>query len=155
MFKLHLMAFAVLGTLAGLSSTTAQTPPDGKRPDLVRAPLEGTYTIVSGEKNGQAIPADHFKNSVVRITGDVMTGTDREKKEFFACTYVLLNKREPWSLDMKSTSPKEGIDAFGLVKKDGDSLTIIYSLPGGEKPTEFKTKDNQHLFVLKATQAGN
>ncbi len=110
--------------------------------------LEGGYTLVSGEKDGKAIPEERIKGGTVRFTGDKITGTDKDKKEFFAATYTLDTAKKPWVIQMKSTSPKEA-EATGLIKKEGDTITIIYALPGGEAPKEFKTGPKQHLFVLK------
>jgi uncharacterized protein (TIGR03067 family) len=127
--------------------------PEDKKPaeKAVAAPLEGGYTIVSGEKDGKPIPEAELKGSVLRITADKIVGTDKDRKEFFAATYTLDTKKEPWVIRMKSTAPKEA-EAVGLVKKDGDTVTLVYALPGAEAPKEFKTKDRQHLFVLKRTK---
>jgi uncharacterized protein (TIGR03067 family) len=114
--------------------------------------LEGGYTIVSGEKDGKPIPDERIKGSLVRFTADKIAGTDKDKKEFFLASYTLDSSKKPWVIQMKSTSPKVA-EATGLVKKEGDTLTIIYALPGAEAPKEFKTGPNQHLFVLKALKS--
>ena len=111
------------------------------------AKLEGTYTIVSGEEDGQPIPKDRIKGSVVKFTRDRITGTDKDKKEFFAATYTLDKSKSPWRIKMKSTTPKEA-EAVGLIEKKGDTVRLIYALPGAPEPTEFKTKKGQHLFEL-------
>jgi len=142
-----LLAFT--GLLSAARELPSALPEDknatGKPPP---APLAGGYTVVSGEKDGQVIPPERIRGSVVRFTENRITGTDKDKKEFFAATYTLDTSKKPWVIAMKSTSPKEA-EAGGLVKVDGDTLTIIYSLPGGAAPTDFKTKEKQHLFVLK------
>jgi len=149
-------AFSLVMMSGGFLVITDAKPPsrpaDDKKPaeKSAAAPLEGGYTIVSGEKDGKAIPEAELKGSVVRITADKIVGTDKDKKEFFAATYTLDTKKEPWVIRMKSTAPKEA-EAVGLVKKDGDAVMLIYSLPGAEAPKEFKTKARQHLFVLKRT----
>jgi uncharacterized protein (TIGR03067 family) len=114
------------------------------------AALEGGYTVVSGEMDGKAVPAADVKGSVVRFTGNQILGTDKDKKEFFSTTYTLDTSKKPWVIHMTSKQPKEE-RADGLIKKDGDTVTIVYALPGGAMPTEFKTKAKQHLFVLKST----
>ncbi len=43
----------------------------------------------------------------------------------------------------------EEVTAKGLIEKDGDTVKLIYALPGGEMPTEFKTKEKQLMFVMK------
>jgi len=124
---------------------------DKKDEKPATAALEGTYTIVSGEENGKATPEERIKGSVVRFTADRVVGTDKDRKEFFAAGYTLDSSKKPWVIKMKSTSPKES-EAVGLIKKEGDTLTLVYALPGGEMPKEFKTKDKQLMFVLKAAE---
>ena len=137
--------FAVLVSGTGLLPSGAAA-----EEDKALARLEGSYTIVSGEEGGTAVPAQHLKGSIVRITPTEIVSTDANKKEVFAATYKLDTKKKPWVINMKSTKPKEG-DATGLIKKDGDTVTVVYSLPGVPAPTEFKTKEKgQHLFVLKS-----
>ncbi len=144
MTKSMLTLLGVAGLAAG--AWAADPPADAK---AIAAPLEGGYTIVSGERDGKAIPEERIKGSVVRFTAAAITGTDKDKKEFFACTFTLDKDKSPWVIRMKSTAPKAGDEAVGLIKIEGDTLTLIYALPGGDAPTEFKTKDKQHLFVLK------
>lgn len=138
-----LLTFAVpFGAIALLSVATLAD-------DQKAAPkLDGGYTIVSGEKAGKAIPEGEIKGATVKFTGDRIIGTDKDMKEFFAASYMLDTSKTPWAIKMKSIAPKEA-EAVGLVKKDGDTVTIIYALPGGAAPTEFKTKENQQMFVLK------
>jgi uncharacterized protein (TIGR03067 family) len=133
-----------------VSVTTA----DDKKPDDKATKLEGGYTIVSGEKAGKAIPENEIKGSIVRFTGDKILGTDKDKKEFFSADYTLDTSKTPWVIKMTSKQPKEATTT-GLIKKDGDTITVIYALPGGETPKDFKTKDNQQLFVLKNMNKGD
>lgn len=151
------MKMLIATGLFGLSLTVvaaAPLPQDGK-PDLKAdekkavAALAGGYTIVSGEKDGKAIPPEHIRGSIVQFAGNQIVGTDKDKKEFFSATFTLDASKSPWVIDMTNKTPKE-TKSPGLVKKEGDTLTIVYSLPGTAAPTEFKTKENQHLFVLKS-----
>lgn len=126
-------------------SVTAQDRP-GEKPGAPK--LEGTYTIVSGEEGGEPIPEPRIKGSVVKFTADKITGTDKDRKEFFAATYKLDTSKTPHRIMMKSSTPKES-ETTGLIEKKAETVRIIYALPGGEEPTEFKTKEKQQMFVLK------
>ena len=140
--------FAAAGgamTLTHVSGTAQEKAGTEKKAPAL---LEGGYTIVSGEKDGHAIPKAEIEGALVRFTGDKIVGTDKDKKEFFAASFTLDTDKTPWVITMKSIAPKEAT-ATGLVKRDGDSVTVIYALPGGEAPKEFKTKEKQQLFVLK------
>jgi len=157
-----LIAGAVFGLGVAFAVTSVRPTPDappaadGKK---AVASLEGAYTIVSGERDGKAIPEAEIKGAVVRFTDGKIVGTDKDRKEFFAATYAVDAAKKPWKIDMKSIAPakaspggdapKDGMKASGLIKKEGDTLTIIYALPGGETPTAFKTKEKQQMFVLK------
>jgi hypothetical protein len=54
---------------------------------------------------------------------------------------------------MTSLVEKSGGEvARGLIEKKGDSVRLIYSLPTGEIPQEFKTKEKQLMFNMKKTE---
>jgi uncharacterized protein (TIGR03067 family) len=146
--------FAAAGfslTLAAQEAPKSQLPEQKVPPKGEKAPtspLEGVYTITSGERDGKPIPEERIKGSVVAFAGDKIVATDKDKKEFFAATYALDTASKPWVIKMKSTTPKDG-EAIGLVKKEDDTVTLVYALPGGAPPKEFKAGDKQHLFVLE------
>lgn len=125
----------------------------------MRAPfIEGGYTVASGERDGKPIPAAELKDAVVRITGGRVVGTDRDRREFLFATYALDMTTAPWTLRLTPVGP-DGLSVPGapipaLIKrgtgKDANVLTLIYALPGGAAPTEFKTRDRQVLLRLRA-----
>jgi len=59
------------------------------------ADLDGTYTIVKGERDGKPIPEGEIKGAVVTFKGDRVYGTDKDKKEFFAATFRLDTSATP------------------------------------------------------------
>lgn len=144
----HLMLIAVS---ASLSVMGAGRGDDDKKQTQVELKLDGEYTIVSGERDGKPIPEEHFQGSIVRITGDRMIGLNKDRKELFACSYAINADAKPMTIRMKATLP-EDMQAVGLIKKDDVAVTIIYALPGGAEPKEFKTKTMQQLFVMKPTK---
>ena len=111
--------------------------------------LVGNYVILAGERDGKKLNEGEFKGSLVVFEENRVIGTDKEKKEFFGAIYTLDTSKKPWAIHMKSTAPKGGLNADGLVHKDGDTVKLIYNLPGGAVPKDFTTKEKQHLFVLK------
>lgn len=141
--------------VAAAAAQEKKTPPPPDEPPvtdpkaLVPLPIEGGYTIAAAERDGKPLPLADFKDAIVRLTGGRIVGTDRDRTEFLVATYILDDKKLPWTLDMMMLTAKT--DAVrGLVKKDGFVLTFIHSLPGGPAPTEFKTKPGQQMFVLRA-----
>jgi uncharacterized protein (TIGR03067 family) len=114
--------------------------------------LAGTYTIVSGQRDGKEVAKSHFEKSVITFDKGKVFGHDKEKKEFFGATYTLDTSSKPWKISMISTSPKKGQKADGVVEADGDTVRICYALPGGKTPTTFKAGEKQHCFTLKRTK---
>src|SRR5262249_18517266 len=122
----------------------------GRADEEKNGPLEGVYVIVAGEEGGKKAPASHIKGTTVRFTRDTVTVTDKAKKHTYAASYKLDTGKKPWRITMKATlGPDKGKEAKGLVEKKGDTVRLIYALPGGEMPTTFKTKDKQLMFVMK------
>jgi uncharacterized protein (TIGR03067 family) len=114
--------------------------------------MTGTWTYVSGVKNGEKLDADHFKDSKVTITKDTMTLEGPAGK--FVLEYKLDTKKKPVTISMKMTEGAgEGATAEGIVKVKGDELTICYAREGdGPKTFEAKEGSNFHLFVLKRSK---
>lgn len=118
--------------------------------------LVGTYTITSAEHNGQAVPADKLKGVTVKIAKNAITTYDANKKETYAATFTLDKGKSPWRIAMTATitpvgDKGVGEKADGLIEKSGDTVKLIYTLPGGKAPTEFKAGEKQQLFVLTKT----
>jgi len=148
MRKFATLPLALLLVALGLNVRAADNK--AEKPDAKDASkLEGRYELVGGEESGKQTPAEHIKGSVVIITGNAIVGTDKDKKEFFSCTYKLDTSSKPWKITMTSKEPKQGDKAEGVVEVSGDTLKICYALPGGKTPTSFKTEEKQNCFVLK------
>lgn len=114
--------------------------------------LLGKYQLVRGDKGGQEIPADRLKDVTVHIAANAITTFDKDKKEVYAATYQIDPTQQPWRITMTATlTPVDGkgTKAEGLIKREGDTVKLIYALPGGKAPTDFKCEEKQQMFVLK------
>lgn len=116
------------------------------------AGLTGQYTIVSGERNGSAIDPQELDQATITIAEHTITAYDKERKETYAATYKLETHRTPWEITMTSTkAPETGVVAKGLIQAEPERVTLIYALPNGQPPTEFKAGPQQQMFVLAKT----
>lgn len=140
----------------------AQVDPSKDTPGLKPSDLAGGYEIVSGEKFGAPEPAERVKGSTVRFTKDRVVVMDKDSKEVYGASYSLepaeaaAGEAAPGATGSKikmtsklADSQDEEQVALGMIDKDGDKVRLIYALPGGEAPREFKTKAGQLMFVLK------
>ena len=146
----------IRSTLFLAAMLTAFPQDESKKVNDTKAPPEllGGYTIVSGERFGEKIAPDRIQGTTVRFAEDAIVVLDKEKKEVYAQTYTIDSSKKPWSITMKSkitpfAKDKEETVAKGLVEKEGNTVRLIYALPGGEIPTEFKTKERQLMFEMK------
>ena len=90
--------------------------------------------------------------ATVRIADNGIIVTDKDKKDVYATAYKLepADKEGCYKVTLTSKlSPNEGAIAKGLIEKKGDTVRLIYALPGGDEPTEFKTKAKQLMFEMK------
>ena len=143
MAKIRLAAGVFLLVAAWAAHGDDKTGGAGKTPDLT-----GGYTMVSGERGGEKLGEDKVKGHVVRFTKDRIVVTDKEKNEVYVAKYELDSAKTPCGITMTSEiAPRKGETAKGLIEKDGDTVRLIYALPGGDVPTEFKTKSEKQIMV--------
>ena len=111
----------------------------------------GTYIATAGSRDGKALTEDQIKGVTFRFDADKLVITDRTGKEIHKCTHTIDKSVTPWKITMKMVNPSGGSDqtAVGLIQRDGESVSIIYPLAGGETQTEFKTKEKQEMYMLK------
>lgn len=115
--------------------------------------IDGTYAIISGERDGKPMADADIKNCVVKITANKITGTDKDGKEFLNATYTVEEpkKEEGKKACVVRLETTGGKKYMGMAEKTADGLKIVYQLDGGQPPTDFKAGDKQVLLVLKST----
>ena len=115
--------------------------------------IVGTWTYVSGEKNGAKVDADSLKGGTVKITKETITLESPQGK--FVIKYTLDTKTSPVSLAMEMTESPFGAGAMskGIIEVKGDELKLCYATEG-DAPKKFETKEgsNSNLFVLKKSK---
>ena len=112
--------------------------------------LDGSYSIISGEKEGRVIPTQDLEGSIITIKDGKIVGTHKNREEFFSCPYTIDASAKPFKISMTNTSPNaQAKKAMGIIDVNGDMVSLCYNLPNGDVPTSFKTREKQHCFVLK------
>lgn len=148
----YILASCVFGAFAIL---TQAAEPSASGPAQV-SNLPGSYQIVAGEREGTPIPTDRLRDISVRIANNAITTLDKDKKEVYVASYEIDTTRKPWQVRMTAVltpvADGKGTTSAGLMEMDGETVKLIYALPGGEKPNEFKTKDKQQMFILRQTE---
>ena len=119
--------------------------------DKDKPKLEGQHQITAGERDGKALAENDIKGCTFRFTGDKVVGATKDGTEFLVAEYTTDPSKKPCVIVMKLTSGTDkGKELKGLVERNADTIRIIYAGPGAEAPTEFKTKEHQAMYTLKA-----
>ena len=101
--------------------------------------LQGTWTAVSMESDGTAIPKEELKASQFVVKGDqyVLKG-----KETYRGALKLDPSKQPKAINATFVDDqgKEKGKAAGIYAVEGDTLKISWREKGEERPTEFASK---------------
>jgi uncharacterized protein (TIGR03067 family) len=121
-----------------------------KSADPEKPKLDGQHQIIAGERNGQALPEADLKGCTFRFQDNKVTGANKDGTEFLVAEYTVDSTKTPCAIVIKPTAGSEkGKQLHGLVERKENTIRLIYSGAGAEKPTEFKTKEGQAMYTLK------
>jgi len=131
----------------GKSSEAADTAGKGepadqgaKMPDKQTAELEGEWSMVSGEIEGQALPEAFVKTGKRIVKGNQTTVTI-SGQIFMKATFTVDASKKPKTIDfMMTDGPSKGAKQQGIYELDGDTLRSCFASPGKDRPTDFRTK---------------
>jgi uncharacterized protein (TIGR03067 family) len=136
--------------LAGVAVASAA---EDKKDDAAKDELkkfEGTWELVSAERDVVKAPADSLKGMKAIAKGDMLTLT-KDGNAFLELKITIDPTKKPKTIDATSTKGDDkGMMAVGIYELDGDTLTICLNR-GKERPTEFTTKKDSGctLYVYK------
>src|SRR5206468_2868883 len=114
--------------------------------------LQGTWEAVSVRVDGADVPADDVKDSGITMT------FDKDKYSYKAAksgntetgTVKLDPGKKPATMDIAiGDGDDKGKTQLAIYKVEGDKLTLCFTDPGKERPTEFAAKkDSGHQLVV-------
>jgi uncharacterized protein (TIGR03067 family) len=105
------------------------------------AQLEGAWTMVSGEIDGQAMP-EEMRKTAQRVVKDGETTVTIGGQLFMKAKFTVDPAKKPKAIDYTMTGgPTEGKTQLGIYELDGDTVKFCFSAPGKDRPTDFTTKE--------------
>jgi uncharacterized protein (TIGR03067 family) len=118
----------------------AQAKPDDAATDLKK--LEGTWVLVSGKEDGQAVPADHVSKSRIVWKGkDVVVETPHQAKEPIKATATVSGgaaKSMDWT---RANGPDAGKVMLAIYAFRGpDEYVVVFAPAGKERPKDLDAK---------------
>ncbi len=137
---MHRYAVAAVALLAAGLLLAADKDEDAKK-DLKK--LEGTWVMVSGEKDGEKVADENVKASKITWKGAEATiETPHQSKEPFKATTTLDPTKKPKEMDwVRSTGPDAGKPMHAIYEFiDEDTYRVCFAPAGKDRPKEFATK---------------
>jgi len=117
------------------------------------APFQGTWEIVSVEKDGSPVPQDDIAGMTVMISGSAykLINKDNVSKG----TFSLDASKEPKQMDVQHQGENGDSHSMpAIYDVTADTLRVCYNPEGGTRPTSFSTKpDSGFLSVVYKRKA--
>lgn len=128
----------VLSLVALLSLVCTSGAQDAAKKEMSQ--LEGEWSMVSGEANGQPMPRDLVKNGK-RIAKDGETTILINEQVYFKAKFTIDPSKKPKAIEYTMTQgPTKGKTHLGIYELDGDTVKFCFAAPGKERPTDFTAK---------------
>jgi len=112
--------------------------------------LDGTYTIVATETNGQQFPAgkgETEEDRTVRIEGNKLIARKEGKDD--PVNFKTDASKDPKEIDIIAAGGGgKGDTVYGIYKLEGDILTICMSDKAETRPKEFKTAEGSVTMMM-------
>jgi uncharacterized protein (TIGR03067 family) len=126
---MRLRLLALLAVVAGLA---ADAPKDDAKKDQDK--LQGEWTLMSGERDGNAFPDDLVK-SLKRTMKDDHFSITRDGETLAKGTFKLDPSKKPKAIDIKLDNNDTPVQ--GIYELDGDTFKMCYAAPGEARPSKF------------------
>jgi uncharacterized protein (TIGR03067 family) len=128
-----IVALTAAAFLAG-----ADAPPDTAKAEMAR--LEGEWSMVSGEIDGQPMPEDYRKGAK-RVARGGETAVTIGGRVFLKARYAVDPSKAPKAIDYAMTDgPTKGKTQLGIYEWDGDTVKFCFAAPGRDRPADFTSK---------------
>lgn len=132
-------------TIALALLLSAPAPKDAPKIDNI----VGEWTVVNQERDGKA---GSFFSDSMSFTADGKWGRVYEGKEARNCEkYVLDTTAKPGTIDLIFTKDTNVAGAYGIVRIDGDTLTMCLNYSSRVRPDKFESPagSSNMLIVMK------
>ena len=93
--------------------------------------IQGTWALVSGERNGKPLPDVVIPHIKLIFAGDKLTTKHKDRKT--EATFRLVSSTTPKEIDLDM----EGNVGKGIYQLDGDTLKIVHGEVGDARPKDF------------------
>lgn len=133
----------VVAVLLGNVVTSARGADSVTTKDLI-----GVWTCTAAVIDGRPVAAETVQQLRLTLTADRYK-SERGDQVLFDSTYAVDFSKHPARIDMIGTEGElQGKAAPGILKLDGNLLTLCYVMPGRERPTAFASQPQSGTFLV-------
>jgi uncharacterized protein (TIGR03067 family) len=138
------LGFSMVGIFVIYSAAMSGTGAEG----VSAKSLEGSWACVTVETGGERKPDDVAKQLRLTLTA-VRYKTEFGEQVLFDSTYTVDLAKSPAEIDIIGTEGEfKGKAALGLLKLEGDTLTMCYVMPGGMRPSGFESPKGSGVTLV-------
>ena len=135
--------------LAASGSSLAAGKDDAAAADLKQ--FAGTWVMVSGKRDGQALASDHVAKSRITWKGnEVAVDTPHQSKETIKAMVATLDPtKKPKEMDWtRAKGPDAGKKMLAIYEFAGpDEYRVVFAPAGKARPKDFDSKPGSHHHV--------
>ena len=146
--RVKTMRLTALLLFLGTSTVLAAGPASQVASGDDAAKLQGSWSIVSVEIDGQALAMDNLKGASLNIQGTRYSF--QLQKTRLELSFKLDASKSPKTIDLEVVEgPEKGKVYHGIYKLEKDRYTICRTTePGKERPTKFATQAKSGLMIV-------
>ena len=116
----------------------ADAPADAVKKEM--AQLEGEWTMVSGERDGQLLP-DNFLQNAKRVAKDGVSTITFGDMVYMKAKFSVDSTKKPKTIDYEIVEgPTKGKRVLGIYEIDGDKVKFCFAAADKDRPSEFTAK---------------
>ena len=109
--------------------------------------LQGTWTLVSEERDGKKLPGEEVKKTKITFTGDKFPDTSGIGTSRNGVIKIDPTKTPKWMNSTATDDAGKGKASMGIYEIKGDDYKVCFSPPGKDRPTEFASKQGSGIIL--------
>jgi uncharacterized protein (TIGR03067 family) len=138
-----------------LFATIALGAPALKDPPKKEINIAGEWIVESQTTGGQALKTTVERRYTFTADGKWSMSNNKAKAKAASITrtYAIDTKTTPASIDMKASAALAQPNMLGIIKVQGDTLTLCYSRNGEDRPTAFESPEDSTIILIVMKRA--
>jgi uncharacterized protein (TIGR03067 family) len=130
------------------------TPKDKEKARPLAEQIQGEWQMTKAIRGGQAEQPEKVNGTAIVIKDTTLLVREAGRKRNEDARFTLDANKTPAAIDLMPVDPKDGngrgITVEGIIKIEGDTLTLCFPHGGGGKrPTQFVSDRGSNLSLLE------